>query len=247
MLRALRWLKKQQKEDGSWPGHPTALTGYALLAFLAHGETPASPEFGQTVQKAIQFLMAKQGTGEAFDGNGYANGIATYAMCEAYGMTKIMAVKDSAERAIKVVIAGQQAGGGYNYNYQMGPRWDTSVSGWQLQALKAAKMAGLENPDIEKAMDKAAHWLKNNSFNPQSGSFSYSANGNEVGPGGSWTMTGVGVLCLQFFGYAKDMETRAGLKFLDGQTFAWAKGDEKGKGRRRRRRKAATRCTGCTT
>ena len=236
VLRALRWLKAHQKDDGSWPGHPTALTGYALLAFLAHGETPASPEFGQTVQKAIQFLMTKQGGGGQFDANGYANGIATYAMCEAYGMTKIMAVKDSAERAIQVVISGQQVGGGYNYNYQQGPRWDTSVSGWQLQALKAAKMAGLENPGIEKSMEKATQWLKNNSFNPQNGGFTYSGNGNDVGVGGSWTMTGVGVLCLQFYGHARDPAVRAGLKFLENIAFDWVKekapdelGKEKGK------------------
>jgi hypothetical protein len=230
VLRALRWLKKKQQEDGSWPGHAGANTGFALLCFLAHGETPASAEFGQTVQKGLQFLMSRQGADGSFDANGYANGIATYAMCEAYAMTKILALKDAAEKSIGRVVTGQQAGGGYNYNYQMGPRWDTSVAGWQMQALKAAKMAGLESAGVDQAIDKARQWLKNNSFNPQNGGFSYSANGNEVGPGGSWTMTGVGVLCLQFYGCAKDVETRAGLKFLENQVFNWDKGsDEKEK------------------
>ena len=64
MLLALRWLKKNQEADGSWhinsgggsnasgPAKP-AMTGLALLTYLAHGETPASEEFGQTVERAI--------------------------------------------------------------------------------------------------------------------------------------------------------------------------------------------------
>jgi hypothetical protein len=32
-----------------------------LLAFLAHNETPASPEFGTTVEKAMKYLVGAQG------------------------------------------------------------------------------------------------------------------------------------------------------------------------------------------
>ena len=31
--------------------------GFAILTFLAHGETPASKEFGPTVQKALDYLI----------------------------------------------------------------------------------------------------------------------------------------------------------------------------------------------
>ena len=42
VLKALRWLKKEQKSDGSWAGNPVSNTGLAILAYLAHGETPRS-------------------------------------------------------------------------------------------------------------------------------------------------------------------------------------------------------------
>ena len=34
------------------------MTGLALLAYHGHYETPLSPEFGETVQNAIDYLIA---------------------------------------------------------------------------------------------------------------------------------------------------------------------------------------------
>lgn len=52
VVKSLRWLKKQQNKDGSWGGAPhnykCAMTGLALLSYLAHCETPLSEEFGKT-------------------------------------------------------------------------------------------------------------------------------------------------------------------------------------------------------
>lgn len=61
VVKSLRWLKKQQNKDGSWGGAPhnykCAMTGMALLSYLAHCETPLSEEFGETVLKGISFLV----------------------------------------------------------------------------------------------------------------------------------------------------------------------------------------------
>ncbi len=234
VLRALRWLKKNQKDDGSWPGEEaSAMTGFALLCYLGHGETPASAEFGATVEKAIKYLIGRQqGKTAAYSGNGYAHGIAAYAMCEAYAMTKIIAIRDSAEKALEIIIQGQQDGGGYNYNYGKVPRWDTSVAGWQFQALKAGKMAGLQNPGLEKSIEKGTLWLRNVAFDPVRGGFGYSGEGNAHG-GSTWTMTGVGTLCLQLYGHNKGPEVRAGLTFLDPFLMKWSKETpaEKGRGK----------------
>ena len=78
------------------------MTGYALLTYLAHGETPASPEFGETVEKAIRFLVDSQEPSGRFrgrDGHDYTHPIATYALCEAYGLTKVPMLKEAAEKA----------------------------------------------------------------------------------------------------------------------------------------------------
>ena len=59
LLKALYWLKKVQNPNGSWAqgvGTMQAMTGLALLTFLAHGETPTSKEFGTTVRKAMEWL-----------------------------------------------------------------------------------------------------------------------------------------------------------------------------------------------
>lgn len=41
VMKALRWLKKTQRTDGSWTGNPVSNTGLAVLAYLAHGEVPS--------------------------------------------------------------------------------------------------------------------------------------------------------------------------------------------------------------
>ena len=48
VMKALRWLKRNQRPDGSWAGeHSAGVTGMALLTFLAHGETPAQLPSGR--------------------------------------------------------------------------------------------------------------------------------------------------------------------------------------------------------
>ena len=58
--KGLTWLKNHQNADGSWGEDRTkipALTALATLAFLAHGETPSSQEYGTCVLKAIRKLI----------------------------------------------------------------------------------------------------------------------------------------------------------------------------------------------
>ena len=185
VLRALRWLKANQDENGSWSKvdgtSPPAMAGLALLAFLAHGETPSSPEFGATVEKAMKYIVSQQTSQGYFTGNPYVHAICTYAISEGFGLTKIMALKESMEKGIQLVIDGQQAGGGYDYGYGKGGRWDLSVAGWQFQALKAAKMAGSSNPRLDDAIALGIKFLRNSAHQPGAG-FGYS--GAVVGPGG---------------------------------------------------------------
>ncbi len=62
VLKALEWLKNHQNADGSWEprADAPAMTGLALMAFLAHGETTASEKYGATVEKAIRYLVSQQ-------------------------------------------------------------------------------------------------------------------------------------------------------------------------------------------
>jgi len=237
VLRALRWLKLHQDEDGSWQTaeagadrpEPLSRVGLALLCFLAHGETPASPEFGKTVEKAMKYLAEKQdGSGRFGGGSGqewaYVHGICTYAISESFGLTKIMALKDSMDKAVDFMIKGQQAQGGFNYGYSQGDRWDMSVSGWQCQALKAAKMAGSSNEKLEDAITNAIHFLKTQAYAAGGGGFCYAGTPGQPGNGAKWTMTGAGSLCMQLLGQPNAPEVKAGVESLKGLTCAWAEG-----------------------
>ena len=197
VLRALRWLKKVQASDGSWENE--AFTGLALLCFLAHGETPQSEEFGMTVQKAMQWLSGKVPVQGA--SHGYANGIATYALAEAYGMTQIPFLRQSMEAGLEVIVKGQQPGGGYNYAYGKTERWDLSVAGWQYQALKAGYVAGSSVEGLDEAISKSKKFLKNVAY--ADGKFGYSS------PGSGGNMTGVGTVALQLLGDGGSKEVQA--------------------------------------
>ena len=230
VLLALRWLKKYQESDGSWHGKAgggeesgtatTAMTGLSLLTFLAHGEIPGqSPEFGATVQNGIKWLIENQKDDGHFnhvDSNEYSHPIAAYALCETYALTKIPMVKVAAEKAMDVVIKGQNPRDllwNYSFNSMkrgQSERNDISFAGWCIQALKAADMAGLDNEGLKPAIHKAIQGLKKNyRATPSAGGFCYTT-GDVAGP-----LTCVGVLCGQLLGVGKSNEIRKGLMWLE--------------------------------
>ncbi|MBP5319488.1 MAG: terpene cyclase/mutase family protein [Kiritimatiellae bacterium] len=218
VMRALRWLKKNQHGDGSWGGQKTAMTGLGLLTFLAHGEKPDSEEFGATVQRAVEFLLNNQRSDGKFnhmDGNEYAHPIATYALCEAYGMIGHPNILAAAEKALVPIIQGQHPTGGWTYKMDPKPgedgkyRDDTSYMGWCAQALKAAKLSHVPVEGLEKAIKLAVRGFKKNA-NPNGG-FGY-CDANPTG------LSSVGTLCMLLLGAGNDKDCRNGQKFLDSWT-----------------------------
>ena len=216
VVRALRWLKVNQKPDGSWGNNPIAMTGLAILAFLAHGEKPGdSEEFGDTVQKGLEYVLSKQKEDGRFhkgngDNNDYSHPIVTYALCEAYGMTMNPNVRTVAEKALVPILKGQHPTGGWTYN--MNPnqedgkyRDDTSYMGWCAQALKAAKLAKVPANGLDNAIKLAVRGFKANAS--PTGGFGYT-DANVEG------MTSVGALCLQLLGAADAREVKLSLDLM---------------------------------
>jgi hypothetical protein len=198
------------------------MTGLALLAYLAHNETPSSPSFGPTIQRALEYLLSKQKPTGHFSRDVYAHAIATYAMAEAYSLTRIMTLRTSMDRGIAVIIAGQQSSGGFDYNYAKNTRFDTSVAGWQIQALKASFIAGGAQPGLAEAIKKSIHFLQTLSFAQDGSGFVYA--GDTTTPsvsGAKWTMTGVGTLSLQLLGVPSAPQVRQGLRLLSDISFDW--------------------------
>jgi hypothetical protein len=209
--RTLRWLKKNQQPNGSWRNNGVAMTSLAVLTFLAHGEKPGeSEEFGATVQKGLEYLISQQdaqGRFKGSDGHEYSLPIATYALCEAYGMTMNPNVKKAAEKALATVVNGQHPSGGWDYNVKQTDRDDTSYMGWCAQAIKAGHMAQLDVEGLDKALKLAVRGFKKNAG--ASGGFGYTA------PSGNHGMTSVGTLCMQLLGASDQKETKQSLDIMD--------------------------------
>jgi prenyltransferase/squalene oxidase-like repeat protein len=211
VIRCLRWLKKVQNEDGSWGGKDepkSVATGIALLPFLGRGETPASPEFGKTVQAAMKFLVSIQNEDGTFRETEQApalqHAIITLALAESYGMTKIPKLKESCNKAWPVIIKGQNTSGLWGIQY--GKEDDIESSVWQVRALKVAKMGKLDTTEIKPVLRKAAEALK------------------KIVEANKKDRTIAPMLCcLQLIGYANDPVCKSGIEALSGLTMNWEK------------------------
>ena len=212
ILKGLRWLKTQQKEDGSFGEEfPAAMTGLALLSFMGHCERPTSKEFGPCVRKAIDYLLTLNGSGGLLAvarGNpaAYEHGIATYALGEAYILTREPKVAEVFKTAVGKIVYGQSPDGGWSYNFSKG-KGDTSVSGWQVQALKVAKISGLGVSGVDDALKKAATNILR--VKGPKGGFGYTDPGDDKP-----AMTAVGILVLQSVNRERGQVVRQALDLL---------------------------------
>lgn len=223
VVKSLRWLNTQQNSDGSWgkAPHQSAMTGLCLLTYLAHCETPYSGEFGVNVLNGMTWLVnlgMQSPVLSTLPGDKYIcyeHSIATYALCETYTFCKLMNLpalenlQEVAKKAVLKILDSQHTTGGWCYYYGKDSP-DTSITGWNVQALKAALHAniGVDRSRIAAALNKAADFVKGNCM--PDGLFSYWAHGQE--PRGS--LVGVGVLSLQMAGQHRDPATLRGLKWI---------------------------------
>jgi hypothetical protein len=233
--RGLVWLAAHQFQDGHWSldrfherckgQHPncsgagkvrsdTAATGMALMPFLAAGHTHLSGQYQKVVAKGIEWLVGQQkgngdllSKGDAVHAHMYSHGIASIALCEAYGMTEDLQLKAASEKALGFIVKAQNSSTG-GWRYTPGESGDTSVVGWQMMALKSGEMSGLPIPP--RTIELLDTWLRRVEANqPVGGLFGYTNRG--VKP----SMTAEGLLCLQFMGVDRDdPRMRAGADFL---------------------------------
>jgi hypothetical protein len=220
VLNGLRWLKDNQNDDGSWGPQKNAMTGLVLLAYFGHCETPKSTEFGDSCQKAILYLVdygmkndGKLSGSMAANAGPYEHAIATYALAEAATFCKqfdheIPSLTEVTEKAGQYIIDNQHESGGWAYGYSKADNAhnDSSVVGWQLQALKACSHTDIKFKGMDTSAKKGLKYLA--TCQAPDGSFGY------TGPGGRTSLTGVGVLCHQMWGEGKSKEAREGVKFI---------------------------------
>ena len=230
---ALEWITNHQLPDGSWNfdhtigpgmqrGSPNpgtlkeaknAATALALLSLLGAAQTHKEGQYKDNVQRGLDYLVAnlkskdEGGSFEEPGGSMYSHGLATLALCEAYGMTADMKLIKPAQAAIDYIVWAQDPiGGGWRYTARM--PGDTSVFGWQFAALKSAQLAGLDVPAATIA--KATEYL--DSVGADNGAFY-----GYTGPARGVSTTAIGLLCRMEMGWDNADALKTGTEFLAAQ------------------------------
>ncbi len=231
----LNWLARHQNPDGGWgcknfekqckdpscsahitkesPDYPVAGVAFGLLPFFAAGQTHETKgPYQKVIYNGITALakLQDQKTGR-LSASMYEQGLATIAMCEAYGLSHDKRLFGPAQAAVRFIEDAQNdQSGGWHYSANPPTVGDTSVVGWQIMALKSAQMAGIQvNP---KTLSQAKNFLKSVSKGKAGGLFSYMP---ESPP--TPAMSAVGLLCNQYMGMKRtDPAMVEGMNFVMG-------------------------------
>ena len=217
---ALKWLADNQDADGRWNPRShgggmetkvlgrdrqgagshadTAVSGLALLAFLASGNTHLDGPYSEDVRRGLEYLLRTQapdgnlgGQAAAFEFM-YSHAMAACALSEAYGMTRDTRLREPVRRAVAYTIAAQDPTGG-GWRYRPGDPGDTSQLGWQLMTLKSAELAGIPIPETTR--QGIIRYLRSVSSGQYGGRASY-----RPGESPSRPMTAEALVCWQFLG-----------------------------------------------
>jgi prenyltransferase beta subunit len=197
--KALEWLAAKQNGDGSWGDtrypNNTAITGFALMAFMSQGHVPNQGKYGPEVSKGTRFLIASAREGDGYlvggrGGNMYCHGMATLCLTQLFGMTGDEEVKKTLKKAVDLIVKCQSPDGGWRYEPQPTGS-DISVTIMQVMALRGAKDSGLHVPD--KTMKKALEYI-NSCYDEYSGGYTYQPYNRA--PGFARTAAGICVLKL---------------------------------------------------
>jgi hypothetical protein len=217
--RGLRWLARNQGPNGNWESNDLGLVSLGALAFLADGHTPGRGEYGEVVEKALDYVLRNakpSGLLNIADAHRdmYNHGLSTFVLGQAYGMTNDPRFGPVLDRALKLIANTQCDDGGWRYEARRDKRGnDLSLAVMQAKALRSAVDSGLEVPPevIDLAIKGVrAHYTPKGigrGKKPQDertlrqlpGQFTYTPGGNAT-----TAMAACGVVCLQEFGQYDD-------------------------------------------
>ncbi len=213
-----KWLARQQEHDGSFPvmaQDQPAVTGLAVMAFLARGYTPAHGPHHRLIDHAVNWVLRQQqpdGYIAPPGGTMYDHGICTVMLDEVYGMVapaQRRRVARALAKAIQLILSAQKIprgpfAGGWRYQPNATDA-DISCTGWQLMALRGAADNGAAVP-LAAIKDGIGFLLRDACPN---GGFAYQP-GGPPGP----ARTGTGVTALELLGQRNLPQALAGGDYL---------------------------------
>jgi squalene-hopene cyclase-like protein len=200
---ALDWLARHQQPDkGHWDGddfyqlcqgkpctgkayplYDPGLTGLAVLAFLGKGHTHQEGRYKDVLTRAFDYLKRVQDPDGCFGAQTghftYNHCIATLALAEALQKTNDSTLRHFVEHGVAFLLKAQHrepsTGNRLGWRYEVHPKDnDTSVTGWAVRALLAARAAGVKVPDA--ALDGALAWI-DRMIDPETGRVGYASQG----------------------------------------------------------------------
>ncbi|MCX6847722.1 MAG: protein kinase [Verrucomicrobia bacterium] len=175
---ALEYLKNKQNPNGSWgTTDQVGSTALALLAYLGRGETAESTSYGDTIVKAVMFLIetGKKNTERIMATNiasphaAAEHGMAACALGELYVVASqvfktLPGMREALEQGIRTILkhqlldggwTGQEGGTGFNSK----GTGSAFVSAWQCEALATAKLTGLTFDGLNASIPRAADFM----------------------------------------------------------------------------------------
>lgn len=187
--KALDYLAAAQNKNGSWgsaesfkTGDAAALTSLALLSFFAHGENFQSKKYSKVIHKGSDFLIELANHPDIeYAGSSFGHAILTYALAEGYAVSGSMSLRNALEKRVRSILNRQNKFGSFAPNYDNSPQappqetkkddplfreiiigesaCDLSLLGWHIQALTAARNAGIRLDGLDKTLELAAEAL----------------------------------------------------------------------------------------
>ena len=217
IIRGLDWLKANQDPEGSWGGkdkdgegnpkatNKDAMTGMALLAFLGHCELQDSPDYGPTVQKAINFLTSTLPTSQSEVATPVLILIpsAPTTLCASLHHDQDQEIGRIRKAGRPSVIKGQNESGGWAYAYGKG------VAGSYRPVSNRVEHSGPQGRRPDRDFDRwigRGHGQSGRVYQKMSGSIRKICLQNRKR--GKPSLTGTGVLCLQIWKNAKSEEAK---------------------------------------
>jgi len=240
--RGLSALHSGQKEDGSFPslnyGQP-GVTSLAIMAFLSRGHLPGEGPYGESLDKAIDYVLSYQKRsglfatqdidfarinhvfhGEAITAKTYNHAISMLMLGEVYGLTDqqdSFRIRSAIEKGLKLTIRlwdirkpAPADEGGFRYTRPLSDRVEADIS---VTAWHATSLRSIRNAGFDipqRVMDRIAAYIVRNQN--RDGGFGYSSSRSSS----TYVMTAAGTLCLALAGKSASAETQRAARYLAG-------------------------------
>jgi hypothetical protein len=210
--KGLEYVAKAQHRDGHWEGnggsYPTTITALSGMTLLMEGSTIREGKYAENLRKAVDWLMERsQRNGLIGNPNNptesmrymYGHGYGMLFLAQVYGEEedgdRRKKLEDILTRAVQFTGKAQTPRGGWGYvsSADGGGFDEGSVTITQVQALRAARDAGIAVP--KSVVDKAHDYLKN-CTTPHGGVIYSLAHGAAFNGGERPPLTAAAVACL---------------------------------------------------